>query len=135
VETTAAADVEREAITDAVLDYFEGWFTADAERMRRALHPQLAKRRLAEETGRLDESPTPEMIEATAAGAGLRYDNPGEIDVQVVEIHGRISTVVVHSSVYREYLHLVRTSGGWRIVNALWAQADPDQSESFDEGG
>ena len=47
METTAAADVEREAITDAVLDYFEGWFTADAERMRRALHPQLAKRRLA----------------------------------------------------------------------------------------
>ena len=135
METTAAADVERQAITDAVLDYFEGWFTADAERMRRALHPQLAKRQLADETGRLDESPTPEMIEATAAGAGLRYDDPGELDVKVVEIHGRISTVVVHSNVYREYLHLARTRDGWKIVNALWAWARPGQSESFDEGG
>ena len=135
METTAAADVERQAITDAVLDSFEGWFTADAERVRRALHPQLAKRQLADETGRLEESPTPEMIEATAAGAGLRYGDPGEIDVQVVEIYGRISTVVVHSSVYREYLHLARTSGGWKIVNALWAEAHPDQSEAFDGEG
>jgi hypothetical protein len=22
--------------------------------------------------------------------------------------------------VYREYLHLVRTTGGWKIANALW---------------
>jgi hypothetical protein len=30
-------------------------------------------------------------------------------------------TAVVRSSVYREYLHLVRASEGWRIANALWA--------------
>jgi hypothetical protein len=27
---------------------------------------------------------------------------------------------VVDSDVYREYVHLVRTDDGWRIVNALW---------------
>jgi hypothetical protein len=28
---------------------------------------------------------------------------------------------VVDSNVYREYVHLVRTDGDWKIVNALWA--------------
>jgi hypothetical protein len=28
--------------------------------------------------------------------------------------------VVVHSNVYREYLHLGQTDEGWKIVNALW---------------
>jgi hypothetical protein len=61
------------------------------------------------------------MIEATAQGRGKGRD-PGErrIDIDVVEIYGPIATVVVHSNVYREYLHLGRTDEGWRIVNALW---------------
>ena len=36
---------EQEAITETVLDYFEGWFDGDTERMQRALHRDLVKRR------------------------------------------------------------------------------------------
>src|SRR5690242_18548286 len=32
------------AIRATALDYVEGWYTADAARMERALHPELAKR-------------------------------------------------------------------------------------------
>lgn len=117
---TAISDLQRQAIEEVALDYFEGWFTADVERMRRALHPDLAKRRLADDELGLNESPAAGMIEATAAGAGLSSGDPGEIDVEVVEVYGRIATVVVHSSVYREYLHLAHTRKGWKIVNALW---------------
>ena len=42
------------------------------------------------------------------------------IDVTVVDVYGNIASAVVDSDVYREYLHLVRTDDGWRIVNALW---------------
>ena len=110
---------DEQAIRSTVLDYFEGWFDGDAGRMERALHPQLAKRSLGD--GTLDENTAPEMIEATAAGSGKRRD-PGErrIDIDVVEIYAPIATVVVHSNVYREYLHLGQTDGGWKIVNALW---------------
>jgi hypothetical protein len=110
---------EEAAVTQTVLDYFEGWFEGDAGRMERALHPQLAKRSL--EDGHLDQLTAAQMIEATRAGRGKARD-PGErqIDVDVVEIYGTIASVVVHSNVYREYLHLARTNGGWKIVNALW---------------
>jgi hypothetical protein len=109
-----------DAIVRCALDYFEGWFDANAERMGRALHPGLAKRSLG--TGGLDHLTAEQMIEATAAGSG-RGREPGarRIDVHVVEVYGDIATVVVDSNVYREYLHLVRVDDGWKIVNALWA--------------
>jgi hypothetical protein len=59
------------------------------------------------------------MVELTAAGEG-KSDDPGHIDVEVIDLHGNIASVVVRSAVYREYLHLVRTDEGWKIVNALW---------------
>jgi hypothetical protein len=112
--------VTDEAVIKAtVLDYFEGWFEGDVTRMERALHPRLAKRSPAD-IGR-DEDTARTMIEATAKGLGRSRDSDSrQIDVDVVEIYKGIATVVVHSNVYREYLHLARTDGEWRIVNALW---------------
>jgi hypothetical protein len=112
---------DAKAIERTVLDYFEGWFDGDPARMERALHPDLAKRSLADDAVSLDSDDAQEMIDATAEGRGKRRD-PGrrEIDVRVVEVFDEIATVVVHSSVYREYLHLTRTRDGWKIVNALW---------------
>jgi hypothetical protein len=113
---TAAED----AIVRCALDYFEGWFDGDPERMRRALHPDLVKRAPVGKV--LDETTALEMIEATAAGSGRERDPGGRrIDVRVVDVHGTIASAVVDSNVYREYLHLVRTDDGWRIVNALYA--------------
>jgi alkyl sulfatase BDS1-like metallo-beta-lactamase superfamily hydrolase len=56
------------AIRETVLDYFEGWFDGDPARMERALHPDLAKRSVAEDGTGLDHVTAREMIGATAAG-------------------------------------------------------------------
>jgi hypothetical protein len=118
------APTDRTAIVATALDYFEGWFDGDAERMERALHPALAKRSLAQvdpDSPELRSVTKEQMVEWTAAGEGKTDDLSGvRIDVEVIDVHGNIATVVVRSSVYREYLHLVRTGDGWRIVNALW---------------
>ena len=45
------------------------------------------------------------------------------IEIDVVDLTGANATVVVRSAVYREYLHLVRTADGWKILNALWQWA------------
>ena len=111
---------DEDAIRRCILDYFEGWFEADPERMRRALHPGLAKR--TRDGDGLDEETARGMIDLTAAGAGRKHDSDERrIDVRVVEVYGDIATAVVDSNVYREYLHLVRAEDDWRIVNALWA--------------
>ena len=116
VEERAAVEA---AIVDAVLDYFEGWFDGDADRMERALHPGLAKRSLEKDGRALNETTAEWMIDATARGLGRERD-AGEIEVEVEDVHGTIAHATVRSAVYREYVQLVRTPEGWKIVNALW---------------
>ena len=65
---------DEDAIVRCTLDYFEGWFDGDPERMRRALHPDLAKRSPAREW--LDEIDRPGDDRADGAGAGQRARLP-----------------------------------------------------------
>lgn len=126
--TPPPTDEDLVAVRSTVLDYFEGWFDADVERMRRALHPVLAKRSLAQDQDRtpaVSSVTAEQMVAWTASGDG-RASGATErtLDVRVVDVSGTIAMVLVHSSEYVEYLHLVRTADGWRIVNALWRYAD-----------
>jgi hypothetical protein len=111
-------------VVETVLDYFEGWFDGDAARMERALHPALAKRALEPDGRSLDESTAAWMISATAEGFGRRRAlDDNQIDITVEDLHKEIAHVTVRSAVYREYVHLVRTTDGWRIVNTLYTSA------------
>jgi putative lumazine-binding protein len=117
-------DTERAAIERTVLDYFEGWFGGDPVRMERALHPELVKRSLerdcsARETLRTISAES--MIEATARGEG-KSESPADlrIEIEVEDVLGDLANVTVRSVVYTEYLHLARTSDGWKIVNDVW---------------
>src|SRR5215207_5043174 len=107
-------DTDREQITVAVLDYFEGWFDGDVDRMDRALHPDLGKRWSGGTTSKA------RMLELTGQGEGADDGADRRLDIDVEDVHEDIASVTVRSAVYREYLHLVRTAEGWRIANALW---------------
>ena len=118
---------DRAAVVRTALDYFEGWFNGDAARIERALHPELVKRSLRQASSDPDQLATitaRQMIEATARGEGKRED-PGDrrIEVDVEHLHGTIANATVRSAVYVEYLQLAHTRQGWKIVNAMWANA------------
>jgi hypothetical protein len=120
-----AADLA--AIEACVRDYFDGWFDADAARMERALHPELAKRSFGQEIDRapvLDTASATGMIEATANGAGRVRAGGRPLQIDIVDAGGSIASVIVRSEHYHEYLHLVETPDGWQIVNALWRWSD-----------
>lgn len=116
--------MENDAIVATVMDYFEGWFDGDTERMTRALHPALNKRSVRLETtasALSKPSSAAQMIGWTAQGEG-RAVKPAEpaIKVRVDDVYDHIATVTVHSAIYMEYLQLMKTPEGWRIVNALY---------------
>jgi len=125
--TPAPTEADRRAVEACVIDYLEGWFTGDEERMRRALHPELAKRCFGQAADRspvLHNDSANEMIEATAAGVGRSRAGGRSPAIEIADMGGGIATVVVRSEHYHEYLHLVETPDGWRIVNALWRWSD-----------
>ena len=112
---------DRDAVHRVVLDYFEGWFDGDMKRMDRALHENLVKRWPGTGAAELPLLTKTRMLEMTGHGDGAKYRGDGRLDVNVVDVHRDIANVIVLAGVYHEYLQLVRTEEGWKIVNALWA--------------
>ena len=115
---SARLDVETaRSIERAVLDYYEGWFDADAARMERAVHPDLVKRKAGEQLRIMTAA---RMIELTREGEGTANAGDRRIEIAIDDVHEDIASVTVEGGPYYEYLHLVRTSAGWKIANALW---------------
>ncbi|MCX6564899.1 MAG: nuclear transport factor 2 family protein [Candidatus Aminicenantes bacterium] len=114
------------AIRQAALDYIEGWFEANAERMDRALHPQLAKRLLVvnPQTGQeqFTHLTKEQMVDFTKRGGGSRVPaDQRNIKVTILDVTDTMAVVRSDCSLYVDYLTLAKGEGGqWRIVNVLW---------------
>ena len=126
IDETIGAD-DAAAIRRCLLDYFEGWFDGDPERMDRALHPRLAKHSFDQGPSRangLDLTTKAEMVEATGRGVGRARDVPErEIRIDIAAVSGNMASAIVHSAVYVEFVLLARTADGWQITGTLWRWA------------
>jgi hypothetical protein len=116
------------AIRRTALDYAQGWYEGDAERMRRSLHPGLAKRAILRDsrTGeeRFSHLSQQQMVAKTAQGGG-RDDAPAHkryYAVAVLDIYGDIASARADTYEYVDYLHLARSQEQWVIVNVLWKE-------------
>jgi hypothetical protein len=126
-QTSARQDTDDlAAIRRAALDYMQGWYEGDAERMRRSLHPELAKRAILRDpqTGELRFSHLrqQQMVDKTRQGGGSD-DVPVDkryYDVAILDVYGEIACARAESYEYVDYLHLARCEGKWVIVNVLW---------------
>jgi Putative lumazine-binding len=118
-EHSHGSAAEREAILAVVLDYIAGWFDADAARVERALHPELCKRSLRPD-GTVSTLTAPMLIEYATQGRGRGEDAPDRrVHVEVDHIDGALAAAVVRCHQYVDYMQLVRTAGGWKILNVL----------------
>ena len=113
------------AIRATALDYIDGWYTGDSTRMRRALHPDLAKRivrRAANGGGdRLEHATASDMVQWTSRGGGSRTPAAERRNgVRILDVFGDVASVRVDAGTWIDYLHLARSDGRWVIVNVLW---------------
>lgn len=119
-----AESADRSAIRATALDYIEGWYTNDAARMERALHPRLVKRRLDAQAGAasIDEMGAARLVDATrlAPGEVARPLGTRRRDVTILDVYGNAATVKIEADDWVDYLHLVRVDGAWKILNVLW---------------
>lgn len=115
------------AIRATIDDYYLGWYDADGERMGRSLHSDLIKRGwLPDPAGGWELVPDTRdsMVQYAFAGEGRRGEDEGRgFVVEINDVYGDIASAVVHAVPYVDYLHLVRTADGWRILSALWCRS------------
>jgi hypothetical protein len=111
-------------IHGAALDYIEGWYTGDAPRMERALHPDLAKRIVTTDSSgrsRLSHTGALALVQSTRRGGGSSI--PPETrreEVTLLDMYGGAASVRIRAATWVDYLHLAKFNGRWVIVNVLW---------------
>lgn len=106
-------------IKQAALDYIEGWFYKDADRVNNAVHFEFVKRSVS----------TPDSIDFLTTINKSRMDfitlyHPDReyrlyTEVYILDAMPTIASVKVVFNECIEYLHLAKLNDKWKIVNNL----------------
>ncbi len=113
------------AIRATALDYIDGWWSGDAQRMAAALHPELVKRiRGADATGGrewIDQQGASRLVRGTARGGGRETPAADRrSEVRILDIFQNTASVRVDAGAWVDYMHMVKWAGRWVILNVLW---------------
>lgn len=132
VEARAQNAADAAQIKQAALDYIEGWYEGNTERMERALHPDLAKRivRTDPKSGRsrLDQMSAMGLVLGVRSGGGKTTPKEKQQkDVTILDVYESAASVKVIASDWVDYLHLAKYNGRWVIVNVLWELKPKDK--------
>lgn len=124
-QTTNVSDADKAAIKQTALDYIEGWYEGDADRMERALHPDLAKRIVrASPDGkynRLDQMSALSLVQGVKRGGGKLTPKEKQLkEVTILDVFENAASVKIVASDWIDYLHIAKFNGRWVIVNVLW---------------
>ncbi len=121
---TKVSDADRQAITQTALDYVEGWYEANPERMERALHPDLAKRVVfTDEKGRsrLEQMSAMGLVQGVKRGGGKATPiEKQQKDITILDVFENAASVKAVMSGWIDYMHMAKVNGRWVIINVLW---------------
>jgi hypothetical protein len=124
---------DREAVRQAVLDYVEGIYQVQPERIERSVSRELAKVGYWREK---DGAPYAEsrMSFDQLVGVAKNWNKNGRVDaktalkeVVIFEVVDQTATVKLRAHWGIDYMHLAKKEGKWLIMNVLW-QSHPPQA-------
>lgn len=117
-------DTEESAIRATAMDYIEGYYEGNAERMERALHPDLAKRTVRNDPqGRssLGQMSALTLVQIVRRGEGRNIPaDKQQKDFTLLDRFENSAMVKVVAKDWVDYMQLAKWNGQWKIVNVLW---------------
>jgi hypothetical protein len=121
----AQSAADSAAIRSTALDYVEGWYEGNADRMAKALHPELVKRIVVSDTatGRsvVQNMGASALVNGTRHGYGKETPKDRQQkDVRVLDIYGNAASAKAVMADWIDYMQLAKVDGRWVIVNVLW---------------
>ena len=125
----AQTDGDREAIKRTALNYAEGWYEGNAEKMESALSPDLAKRIVRtnpQGQSGLGQMTAMGLVQGTRGGSGKQTPKEEQQkDVTILDAMSSSATVKVEMRDWVDYMHIGKMSGKWVIINVLWEMKPP----------
>ena len=113
------------AIRATALDYVEGWYEGNGDRMARALHPELVKRIVVRDTttgkSMVQGMGASVLVNSTRHGYGKETPKERQQkEVTILDIFGNAASAKAVMSDWVDYRQLGKVDGRWVIVNVLW---------------
>jgi hypothetical protein len=114
---------EDAGVRAAVLDYVEGIYDVQPERIERSVHPELRKVGYVRQGDSWMSTPmTYDQLHTLAgrwnADGHLSADAPKEI--QVLDVLDQTASAKLVADWGVDYFHLARIDGRWMIMNVIW---------------
>ena len=124
----AQTKTDTSAIKETVLNYIEGFYNSDWQRITKAIHPELVKRVIVKDNSgniMLQNMGSSQLIYNTKRNVNsnvLNPDQPFKADVIIYDIYNNAATVKVTTNKFTfiDYLHVGKFGNEWKIVNVLW---------------
>ena len=120
----SAPDPQEDAVIKTALDYSDGAYSGDAARMERAIHPDLNKlifMRRSPSMGLMASYSTYSgLVEMTRTAVMNLDPDKRRTEASVLEIKDDVACVRVRTSLWCDYLQMIKDNGQWKIVNVLW---------------
>jgi Putative lumazine-binding len=117
-------DGDREAIKRTALNYAEGWYEGNAEKMESALSPDLAKRIVRtnpQGQSGLGQMTAMTLVQGTRGGSGKQtLKEEQQKDVTILDAMNNSATVKLEMRDWVDYMHIGKMNGKWVIINVLW---------------
>jgi hypothetical protein len=108
-------DAERDAIKRTALNYAEGWYEGNADKMESALHLDLAKRIVrTNDKGQsgLGQMGAMSLVQGTRAGSGKQTPAAEQQkDVTILDMLGGAATVKLEMRDWVDYMHVGKFNG------------------------
>lgn len=121
----AQSSADSAAIRATALDYAEGWYEGSADRMARALHPELVKRIVVRDTttgkSMVQGMGASVLVNSTRHGYGKETPKERQQkDVTILDIFGNAASAKAVMADWVDFMQLGKVDGRWVIVNVLW---------------
>lgn len=114
----------RASIQATCFDYVDGQLEGNPDRVARALHSDLAKRKVAGETPgerrELRRMTKEELVELTRQGALKTPRAQWDRSCYVLDVAGNVAVARAETPWFVDFLHMGKFGDRWVIVNAMW---------------
>lgn len=114
------ASTDQAAIRATITDYIEGYYTSDAARMERSLHPHYLKHVIsgADDTLKMTEKTGLQMVQDVRDGKPVPASSR-KSEITVLDVTGDIASAKLVTPRWVDYMTLAKWEGKWKIVSVV----------------
>ena len=113
------------AVRATVTDYIEGYYTSDASRMEKSLHPHYLKHTISGSDGqlRMTEKAGLQMVQDVRSVGPTNLSEKKE-QITVLDIAGDMASAKLVTAHWVDYITLSKWNGEWKIVSVVLREND-----------